>query len=107
MKLAGMSASVASRYAGNRVKQAFQSAEQRAESATKLYENVGNDIADTLGELKGAVMKVGQIASQAQDLFPDEVASALTKLQKEAPPMPYSVIAEQIEKNLGLSLIHI
>lgn len=101
MKLAGMSASVASRYAGNKMKQAFQSAEQRAESATQLYENVGNDIADTLGELKGAVMKVGQIASQAKDLLPDEVSDALTKLQKEAPPMPYGVIAEQIEKNLG------
>lgn len=101
MKLAGMSASVAGRYAGNKMKQAFQSAEQRAESASKLYENVGNEITDTLGELKGAVMKVGQIASQAKDLFPEEVSEALTKLQKEAPPMPYEVIAEQIEKNLG------
>lgn len=103
MKLAGMSASVASRYAGNKVKQAFQTAEQRADSATKMYGNIGNEITDTLGELKGAVMKVGQIASQAKDLFPDEISDALTKLQKEAPPMPYSVIAEQIESSLGKS----
>lgn len=101
MKLAGMSASVASRYAGNKVKKAFQTAEQRADSATKMYGNIGNEITDTLGELKGAVMKVGQIASQAKDLFPDEISDALTKLQKEAPPMPYAVIAEQIESSLG------
>lgn len=101
MKLAGMSASVASRYAGNKVKQAFQNAEKRAESASQLYENVGNDLADTLGELKGAVMKVGQVASQAKGFLPEEVSTALTKLQKEAPPMPYEVIESQIEKNLG------
>ena len=103
MKLAGMSASVAGRYAGNKVKQAFQTAEQRADSATQMYDNIGNEITDTLGELKGAVMKVGQIASQAKDLFPAEVSDALVKLQKEAPPMPYSVIAEQIEASLGQS----
>ncbi len=101
MKLAGMSAAVAGRYAGSRVKQAFQNAEQRAESASQLYSRMGNDITETLGELKGAVMKVGQIASQAKDLFPAEVAEALTRLQKEAPPVPYAVIVEQIEKNLG------
>lgn len=100
MKLAGMSASVAGRFAGNKVKQAFQTAEKRAESASQMYGNIGNEITETLGELKGAVMKVGQIASQAKDLFPAEVSEALAKLQKEAPPMPYDVIEAQIVKNL-------
>src|SRR5690606_17538337 len=57
-------------------------------------------IAETLGEMKGAVMKVGQIASQYKDVFPPEVATALEKLQKDAPPMPYGQIRAQVEREL-------
>lgn len=46
-------------------------------------------------------MKVGQIASQYKDVFPPEVAKALEKLQKDAPPMPFAVIKRQIERELG------
>jgi len=62
---------------------------------------MADQIADTLGELKGAVMKVGQIASQTQDFLPKEFSDALEKLQKEAPPMPFEVIVGQIESELG------
>ncbi len=34
------------------------------------FQDIGLQIADTLGEMKGAVMKVGQIASQYKDIFP-------------------------------------
>ena len=62
---------------------------------------MAGQIADTLGELKGAVMKVGQIASQTQDFLPREFSDALEKLQREAPPMPFEVIVAQIESELG------
>ncbi|MGM0563731.1 MAG: ABC1 kinase family protein [Pseudomonadota bacterium] len=100
MKLAGMSASVAGRYAGDQMKRAFQSSEQRESGRSDYYRKVGEDITETLGELKGAVMKVGQIASQAKDLFPEEISQALTKLQREAPPMDFAVIEEQITRSL-------
>src|SRR5690606_8162451 len=58
---------------------------------------------DTLGELKGAVMKVGQVASQTQDFLPKEFSRALQRLQKEAPPMDFDVISKQIEDELGAS----
>ena len=63
-------------------------------------QDVGIQIAETLGEMKGAVMKVGQIASQYKDVFPPEVATALEKLQKDAPPMPYAQIRVQVEREL-------
>ncbi len=50
--------------------------------------------------MKGAVMKVGQIASQYKDVFPPEVATALEKLQKDAPAMPFSQIKRQVEREL-------
>jgi predicted unusual protein kinase regulating ubiquinone biosynthesis (AarF/ABC1/UbiB family) len=61
----------------------------------------GDRIAKTLGELKGAVMKVGQMASIGADILPREVSDALMRLQQEAPPMGYEVICEQIEAELG------
>src|SRR5690606_5784337 len=55
----------------------------------------------TLGEMKGAVMKVGQIASQMKDILPPQVAEALSVLQKASAPMPFSVIRRQLRNELG------
>jgi predicted unusual protein kinase regulating ubiquinone biosynthesis (AarF/ABC1/UbiB family) len=101
LKLAGMTASVAGNLAKTKVKALFQSDEDAASSREEANRESGNLIAKTLGELKGAVMKVGQMASIAEDVLPKEIAEALGKLQREAPPMPFEVIAEQIERELG------
>ncbi len=100
-KLAGMTAQVAGSYATTRLKSIFQS-EEAAESDRKAaHELNGGRIARTLGELKGAVMKVGQMASIAGDILPRELAEALRGLQREAPPVDFEVIAAQIERELG------
>ncbi len=100
-KLASMTAQVAGGYAKNRIKSVFQSDEASAQDRTQMYERSGEVIAKTLGELKGAVMKVGQMASVAADVLPKEVQDALTSLQREAPPMPFEVIAGQIESEFS------
>lgn len=99
-KLAGMTASVAGQYAGQKARRMFRS-ENDEGAQSESYTRMAGQIADTLGELKGAVMKVGQIASQTQDFLPKEFSEALEKLQKEAPPMPFDVIVGQIESELG------
>jgi predicted unusual protein kinase regulating ubiquinone biosynthesis (AarF/ABC1/UbiB family) len=103
-KLAGMTASVATRYAGEKIKDAVQDEETRKQSKSRAYGKMAEDITETLGELKGAVMKVGQIVSQTQDFLPAEFSEALKKLQKEAPPVDFNVIKEQVESELGGSL---
>jgi len=100
-KLASMTAQVAGGYAKNRIKSVFQSEEASQADRTHMYEKSGEVIAKTLGELKGAVMKVGQMASVAADMLPKEVQDALTSLQREAPPMPFDVIANQIESEFS------
>lgn len=100
LKLAGMTASVAGRYAGERARRVFRSENDQG-AQSENYTRMAGQIADTLGELKGAVMKVGQIASQTQDFLPKEFSDALQKLQKEAPPMPFEIIVGQIESELG------
>ncbi|MBF2719831.1 AarF/ABC1/UbiB kinase family protein [Psychrobacter sp. NG254] len=100
MKLAGMTASIAGKAAKNSFKHLSSDEEKRIQARSDLMQDVGIQIAETLGEMKGAVMKVGQIASQYKDVFPPEVATALEKLQKDAPPMPYAQIRAQVEREL-------
>lgn len=100
-RLASMTAGVAKDYASSRVK-SLVGGESEEENA-RMRRATGERIANTLGELKGAAMKVGQMASAAKELVPTEVAEQLAKLQREAPPMPYEVIAEQIESELGFA----
>lgn len=101
LKLAGMSANIAKNVASHKVKGLFNDEETHAKNQEQLYTDIGKQIAQTLGEMKGAVMKVGQIASQVKDMLPEEVASALEVLQKESPPMPFDMIRRQLIKALG------
>lgn len=99
LRLASMTAGVAADYASSRVKSMVvtETEEQKASGRRAT----GERIATTLGDLKGAAMKVGQMASAMKELIPTEIAEQLGRLQREAPPMPYEVIAEQIEVELG------
>lgn len=104
LKLAGMTANIAGQAAKTAIRHATGSEEQKAEARSEMLTQVGVQIANTLGEMKGAAMKVGQIASQYKDIFPPEIAQALEKLQNDAPPMPFDVIEQQVERELGQPL---
>lgn len=104
MKLASMTASIATKTVSNSIRNFNADEEQKNEARSKLFQDIGVQIADTLGEMKGAVMKVGQIASQYKDIFPPEVARAIAKLQRQAPAMPFAEIKQQVEKELGKPL---
>lgn len=101
MKLAGMTLSVAGQYAKGRLGRALRSGEAAEEAGHVAAMEAGAKIARTLGELKGAAMKVGQMASMAGDLLPAEFADALRSLQKDAEPMDYAVIEGQIRSEFG------
>jgi predicted unusual protein kinase regulating ubiquinone biosynthesis (AarF/ABC1/UbiB family) len=57
-------------------------------------------IADTLGEMKGAAMKVGQMLSLHEGLLPPEVAAVLSVLQKEAPSVSFDVMERALRREL-------
>ena len=101
LKLAGMTTSVASSYAGVRVLKALGFSEKVQELLPETNARIGARIARTLGELKGPVMKLGQMASLSTDLLPREIAEPLARLRNDAPPVPYEVIAKQVEAELG------
>ena len=104
LKLAGMTATLAGRYAGNKLASPLRNEQQRKAARARLEQQAGEHLADTLGELKGAVMKLGQFASQVSDLLPEDIANALSRLQQQAPPMDFGLIREQIESDLQAPL---
>ncbi|MHA3115947.1 AarF/ABC1/UbiB kinase family protein [Acinetobacter sp. ANC 4635] len=104
LKLAGMTASIATKTVSNSLRSLNADENQKNAAKSKLFQEIGIQIADTLGQMKGAVMKVGQIASQYKDIFPPEVAQAISKLQRQAPAMPFTEIRAQVESELGQPL---
>jgi predicted unusual protein kinase regulating ubiquinone biosynthesis (AarF/ABC1/UbiB family) len=59
-------------------------------SKENQWRKIGEDWFATLGELKGAAMKLGQIASQYRDILPPALAEQLARLQRQAEPLPFS-----------------
>jgi predicted unusual protein kinase regulating ubiquinone biosynthesis (AarF/ABC1/UbiB family) len=57
-------------------------------------------IADTLGEMKGAAMKVGQMLSLHEGLLPPEVSAVLSVLQKQAPSVSFDVMERELRREL-------
>ncbi len=57
-------------------------------------------IAETLGEMKGAAMKVGQMLSLHEGLLPPEVSAVLSVLQKEAPSVSFDVMERELRREL-------
>lgn len=99
-RLAGMTASVAGDAAKRKMK-SWIGLKEDEEQRSQQDARTGARIAQTLGELKGAAMKVGQMAAAVADILPPEMADALRTLQREAPPAPFEQIAACIEAELG------
>src|SRR5699024_7076850 len=64
----------------------------------RSWQKTGQDWFDTLGDLKGAAMKMGQIASQYRDFLPEQVSSQLARLQRDADPWPFEQIAPVMDE---------
>lgn len=103
-RLSGLSTAVSSSYLGQRVKGMFQDEDSRARSLLETHTRNAARMVETLGSMKGAVMKVGQFLSMADSsVLPGEVAEALKGLQSTAPYLPWAQIRTQVESSLGAS----
>ena len=91
----------AGRYAGMRAKRAITPAERRAELDTRFAIRTAEDVAKELGEMKGVLMKAGQMLSFIAEGLPDEAQRALASLQADAAPMAPSLAASVVREELG------
>ncbi len=72
---------------------------KRLKKAENLVRNATR-IATTLGEMKGAAMKVGQMLSLHEGLLPKEVAAVLSVLQNDAPSVSFDVMEGQLRREI-------
>ena len=64
----------------------------KAERSLRYWTDVGTDMVKTLGELRGAAMKLGQLASQYSDVLPPALAQQLKLLQRSVTPLSFAEI---------------
>lgn len=60
-----------------------------------------DQLAAALGNLKGPLMKVGQILATIPEALPPEYAAALAQLQSAAPPMGRAFVRRRMKAELG------
>jgi len=100
VRLGGLAGRVGASVVGNQVLDLARSGPTRQIRQTENMVRNAARIAETLGELKGAAMKVGQMMSLHEGMLPPEVADVLRSLQKEAPKVPAEVMEYEIRGSL-------
>ncbi|KHO23470.1 macrolide-binding ATPase MABP-1 [Mycolicibacterium setense] len=102
-KLAGLAGGMAGRAAlgfGKRL-----TGKSRDEVTAELMDKAAQQLFTVLGELKGGAMKVGQALSVMEAAIPEQYGKpyreALTKLQREAPPLPAPKVHRMLDSQLG------
>ena len=101
LKTGLLGSSVASSYLGGKLLDRFRSDGDRAEVELQRHLQNAKRIADTMKELRGPLMKVGQLLSTHAEALPGEYGEVLRSLQSSAPPMSYATIRDVIEMDLG------
>ena len=103
-----MAAGVAKHELGHRVRSTLASVEKIDASEIRTRIEQAKVMAESLGRLKGAFMKAGQLLSiDASDMLPPEAQEVMAKLQGAAEPVDFAVIRGVIEEELGDRLARI
>ena len=91
------------RYAGTRAANVVRSKERAVEQLDKRHLEAAERMVETLGTMKGAAMKIGQLASfidteflppEYRELYQDK----LSALRTSAPPMSWSKVSKVLEE---------
>ena len=102
--LAGQTGKSAFRFVGTRAK-SFASPERSGEFLDSFHQKTATQLVQMLGEMKGAAMKLGQLASFYEFSMPggytDTYRDALTMLQNSAPPMDPEASKQVIAEEFG------
>lgn len=84
-----------------RVRRIGSPADRRAELDAQFAVRTAADVAKELGQMKGVLMKAGQMISFIFETLPEEAQAALATLQADAEPMAPSLAAGVVTAELG------
>jgi predicted unusual protein kinase regulating ubiquinone biosynthesis (AarF/ABC1/UbiB family) len=99
--LARLALRVGGRYVARSPRLIFASVERRSELRHDLALRTAEDVAEELGSMKGALMKLGQMASYIDEDMPESFRAAMARLQHRAAPMSAELAASVVVEELG------
>jgi predicted unusual protein kinase regulating ubiquinone biosynthesis (AarF/ABC1/UbiB family) len=101
LQVARTTAKVGAAYASHQARRATASPEKQAQLDAAFEIKTAEEVVSVLGNMKGALMKLGQMASFLDDGLPEVMRDALATLQADAPPMSSDLAAQVVEQELG------
>ena len=100
-KIWKLSARNSTRFALSKLQGIGTPAERRAELDQQFAIRTAEDVAAELGQMKGVLMKAGQMISFIFESLPEEAQAALATLQADGSPMAPTLAAQVITDELG------
>jgi len=105
-QLGKVAARQTARHAAGALRKPFLSEEEQAQARDKEMLRLADDLLTTLGTMRGAAMKLGQIISLlnfglSSAESRDEFSRRLAPLFSSAPPVDNAILFRQIDKELG------
>ncbi len=100
-KLARLGARIGVGHATTSARKVFANAERKEVLSREREMKTAQQVANELGNMKGALMKLGQMASYLDDGLPEPLRLALAQLQSNAPPMSVDLVHEVIRQEFG------
>ncbi len=99
--LGGSQAKIAAHYFSYAIRSAFAEDEHKKLLKNHFYLKSALQLVETMGYLRGAIMKAGQLVANLPQIMPHELIEIFESLQFQAPPMHYSLIREVFLDELG------
>jgi predicted unusual protein kinase regulating ubiquinone biosynthesis (AarF/ABC1/UbiB family) len=100
-KLARLGARIGIGHATTSARKVFANAERKDVLSREREMKTAQQVANELGNMKGALMKLGQMASYLDDGLPEPLRLALAQLQSNAPPMSAELVHGVIREEFG------
>lgn len=100
-QLAGLGSKIGARWGVHKARTVFAGAERREELDREFELKTAEDVVKRLGNMKGAFMKLGQMASYLDQGMPEHMRKTLSALQQDAPPMSHDLVVAAITNELG------
>ncbi|MCB1016936.1 MAG: AarF/ABC1/UbiB kinase family protein, partial [Acidimicrobiales bacterium] len=101
LDLARVGARSSGAYVAHRARRAVAPAHRREHLDQQFQLRTAEAVAEALGNMKGALMKLGQMASYLDQGLPEHVRGALADLRQDAPPMSPELAAGVLAEELG------
>ncbi len=99
--LGTLQAKIAAAYLFHWLRGWFRSADEKKRLLAEAHWRNALRMLDSMGYLRGAVMKIGQTLANFPDIAPREFVETLEKLHFDAPPMHWSLLREMVFNELG------